>query len=913
MQKQAFCHVVERWTEKVVVFAQQYKPTRKLIVLIRKISKTPANHQYPIYQGMSSNKAEISKFFKARNSQTAKGMAKTLPARENDVILLSDSSDGEGEDIVLSATNNKESLTKLPKKETSFLNNSVDVNDDNQADKESTKVYANVHDLLKDISSVDLDNITTKVVDVKSFYNKGSSQADNSVDGPINEDSFAQGASDCLLGLTIVFTGTLPNLERSVAENIAKKYGAKVTKSISGKTSLVVLGDEAGPSKVNKIKQLKTKCIDEEGFRKLINDSPAIGGDSNDAKKALEKRVKDEKLLQKQIQTQIQEQERHEALREDEQKKKKEATSSTKFKRQDASEYLLQTDDSFKLWTHKYAPTSLNEVCGNKTLVSRLQTWLSNWDSNYKLNFKSPGKDGNGIYRAAMLSGPPGIGKTTAAHLVANSLGFVVVEKNASDVRSKNQLNDKVKSLLGGTSVNSYFQHTSEELRQNKNLKKFVLIMDEVDGMSGGDRGGVGALTAFIRKTKTPIILICNERRIPKMRPFDRICLELPFRRPDAKAVIPRLMSIAYKEKFKLEPGAIEQLVAVSGGDIRLMINILSVSSKTRKEGITKDNVGFIADSADKDVSVKIFDVTAQLLNGSLYGPIGCERFPLWKKMELYFAEYQFTSLMIQENYITTRPSNIPNGKTHLDLLSEAADDISLGDIIDKNIKTGEQLWGLLPAHAVISSISPASKIAGSPSRINFASWLGQNSTTGKFIRLLQDLYYHSKICTSGTKNDFRTEYIPTLKQVLLLPILTNGSESIPDVIKTLDTYYLSKDDWDTVMTFLVGPQETSVQLKKIPTAVKSAFTRQYNSMKHPVSSYHTAIAVTSSGASTPKADLEETIEQEEDDTKDDEQENNDDDLETSLKKDKLLSVAKPRKRAASKSLAKKTIKKKKI
>lgn len=95
--------------------------------------------------------------------------------------------------------------------------------------------------------------------------------------------------------------------------------------------------------------------------------------------------------------------------------------------------------------------------------------------------------------------------------------------------------------------MNSYFEHTKQELDNNKNLKKFVLIMDEVDGMSSGDRGGVGALTSFIRKTKTPIILICNERRIPKMRPFDRICLELSYRRPDARAVTPRLMAIAQR------------------------------------------------------------------------------------------------------------------------------------------------------------------------------------------------------------------------------------------------------------------------------------------------------------------------------------------------------------------------------
>ncbi|KAF0274881.1 hypothetical protein FOG51_00059 [Hanseniaspora uvarum] len=837
---------------------------------------------------MSSKGNNISKFFKPRGSTKETEEISLLSSEEeaktttnnSGKLDLDSSSDGEGEDILIGSA--KKDVPEIK------------------------KTYSNVHDLLKDIESVDLDNVTTKVVDFKSFAGK-SQDADQS-NLSISDDTFAEGAEDCLLGLTIVFTGVLPTLEREVAENIAKKYGARVTKSISGKTSLVVLGDEAGPSKVEKIKKLKIKCINEEGFKQLIIGSPETGGSSDLAKKAVEKRLKDQEKMESEIKRQLKEQEQFEKMNK---QKELESRANVKANRQDPSEYLLKVDDELKLWTAKYAPKSLNDICGNKTLVTRLQTWLNNWDTNYKTNFKFPGKDGNGIFRAAMLSGPPGIGKTTTAHLVAKSLGYEIVEKNASDVRSKNQLNDNIKSLLGGTSVNSYFEHSKEKLQQNKNLKKFVLIMDEVDGMSSGDRGGVGALTAFIRKTKTPIILICNERRIPKMRPFDRICLELSFRRPDARAVTPRLMALAQKENFKLDPSIIEQLTAISGGDIRLMINILNMSYHNNK-GINKDNLNELKDSANKDVSIKIFDITAQLFNGSIYGDIGSNRFPLWKKMELYFSEYQFTSLMIQENYLSCKPSNIPKGKTHLQIVSEAADDISNADILDRNIKTGEQLWGLLPAHAIMSSISPASKVAGIPGRINFAGWLGQNSTTGKFVRLLQDLYYHSKICTSGNKTNFRTEYIPTLKQVLLLPILTKGSDSIEEVIQRLDTYYLSKDDWDTVMTFLIGPQDTTLQLKKIPTAVKSAFTRKYNGMKHPVSLFHTATAVTSSGQSKAQADLEEAIEVSDVDDDEDEKKE-EDDLETSLKKDKLLSIGKPKKRPAAKTSAPKTTKKRKV
>ena len=42
-----------------------------------------------------------------------------------------------------------------------------------------------------------------------------------------------------------------------------------------------------------------------------------------------------------------------------------------------------------------------------------------------------------GIYRAILVSGPPGIGKTTSAHLMAKEAGYNPIELNASDARSK--------------------------------------------------------------------------------------------------------------------------------------------------------------------------------------------------------------------------------------------------------------------------------------------------------------------------------------------------------------------------------------------------------------------------------------------------------------------------------------------
>lgn len=66
---------------------------------------------------------------------------------------------------------------------------------------------------------------------------------------------------------------------------------------------------------------------------------------------------------------------------------------------------------------------------------------------------------------------------------------------------------------------------------------KTVLIMDEVDGMSAGDRGGVADLIASIKMSKIPIICICNDRYSQKLKSLVNYCLILSFRKPTKQQV----------------------------------------------------------------------------------------------------------------------------------------------------------------------------------------------------------------------------------------------------------------------------------------------------------------------------------------------------------------------------------------
>lgn len=67
--------------------------------------------------------------------------------------------------------------------------------------------------------------------------------------------------------------------------------------------------------------------------------------------------------------------------------------------------------------------------------------------------------------------------------------------------------------------------------------RKSVLIMDEVDGMSGGDRGGVADLISSIKSSHIPIICICNDKYSQKLKSLINYCLPLAYRKPTKQQV----------------------------------------------------------------------------------------------------------------------------------------------------------------------------------------------------------------------------------------------------------------------------------------------------------------------------------------------------------------------------------------
>lgn len=248
--------------------------------------------------------------------------------------------------------------------------------------------------------------------------------------------------------------------------------------------------------------------------------------------------------------------------------------------------------------------------------------WLSNWYSNHHKDAKArkpnpyAKNDDGSFYKAALLSGPPGvgiailrkqflilyllfvfsIGKTTTAALVCKELGFSYVEFNASDTRSKRLLKEEVSDLLSNKSLSGYIQGNSKCV-----TKKHVLIMDEVDGMAGNeDRGGVQELIGLIKESSIPIICMCNNRNHQKLKSFVTNCYDLRFIKPRLDQIKGRMMSICFRENLKLPSHKIEEIISASNNDIRQTINYLSLLSSEKSLLPTSDSKHIIEKDNDK-------------------------------------------------------------------------------------------------------------------------------------------------------------------------------------------------------------------------------------------------------------------------------------------------------------------------
>ncbi|RKP01303.1 hypothetical protein CXG81DRAFT_12179 [Caulochytrium protostelioides] len=654
------------------------------------------------------------------------------------------------------------------------------------------------------------------------------------------------GADGVLAGLTFVFTGDLAKLGRDDAHDLVKRCGGRCTGAISGKTSYLVMGNEPGPSKIAKAKAAQVPTLTETAFYALINQK------CSSVAKLADATVKSEPDAKRAASS------TSAAVASSAAKGKLPLAAATPASKAAATSHAASGVNVTDMWVDKYRPQRIEDMIGNKSAVEKLITFINNFEASMQQGvFKRSFKDDTAGYRAVLLSGPPGIGKTSAAHLAAKLTGRDVLEFNASDTRSKKSMDAIVRERKTVTA-----NHDPAAPR------KLVLVMDEVDGMSAGDRGGMAQLITLLKNSKVPIICICNDRQSPKVKSLAQYTIDLRFRRTPAAQCEPRLRAIAEREGLTLAPNVIAKLVESTQGDIRQVLHILS-TYRVRSQTMSYDESKALAKDSEKDISQSPFDMTSRLL-----GVGGFRHTPFPAKCEMYFMDYSLMPLMVQENYIKCIPAMAVEQSRgnqrmqemiSMDLISRAATAIADADLIDRVLRSSQN-FSLMPVHGVLSTVRPAffahgqfapppgGRFLGPP--IGFPSWLGQNSKQGKYTRLLRDCHSRVRMRAGGTTSDLRMQYVPTLipriaSQLKEASARTSGGKggSARDktaakadaeeylqthLVAMMDAYYLGREDIDTVLELGMGPLDATKTLKGVDGPTKALFTRLYNAGKHP-------------------------------------------------------------------------------
>jgi len=311
---------------------------------------------------------------------------------------------------------------------------------------------------------------------------------------------------------------------------------------------------------------------------------------------------------------------------------------------------------------------NINKILNREEQANSIKSILKEFEANKKnLLFKK------GIY----VYGDPGTGKTTFVTNILKELDYDIIKYDAGDIRNTSVIEDITKHNMSDKNIMSLF---------NKKVKKIAIIMDEIDGMNNGDKGGINSLIKLIRPKKTkkqkleevtinPIICIGNYRVDKKIKELMKVCNTIELKTSNQL----QILNISNKLFNNISGEIINKLIIYVQGDLRKVNSIYNLY-KNKPECFTSEILDNIFQIKSYNDDTK--KITNKLIN---------EYYPLQERNNI-MNETDRTSvgLLWHENIIdviekTDKKQSIPFYIAQLD-------NICFADYIDR-ITFQKQIW----------------------------------------------------------------------------------------------------------------------------------------------------------------------------------------------------------------------------
>ncbi|MEK6820531.1 MAG: AAA family ATPase, partial [Nanoarchaeota archaeon] len=223
----------------------------------------------------------------------------------------------------------------------------------------------------------------------------------------------------------------------------------------------------------------------------------------------------------------------------------------------------------------KYKPECFADVKGQEQAIEKVKIFFKNFPKK----------------KALILQGATGTGKPSLAYALASETNSEILELNASDLRNREQIS----KIIG------------EAIKQKSLFSKSkILLVDEIDGITKDDRGGLPELISLIQETSFPIILTSNDIWDRKFSDLRRKAELVQLEELDYKIILEILKKIAGKENIKLDENILKSIAIKAGGDARAALNDLqTITLETGQEDI-----------GERDKEESIFNALKQVLKG---------------------------------------------------------------------------------------------------------------------------------------------------------------------------------------------------------------------------------------------------------------------------------------------------------